>query len=135
MPRCSDSGQQLLDAVESNEEEIVQRSTPVFQPFDSLLHGTDRTRLVCTIPFLKKFILYCKKMCHPVLSEEARQKIIDAFEDLRKKQDNSRTLPVTARQLETMIRLTTAHAKVRLSKDATDVRRFSVHRVFSSCYR
>lgn len=111
-----------MDALGDEEEAITNRRTQVFQPFDHLLHGSDRSRLVCTIPFLKKFVVYAKAFSTPVLSQEAQAKIIDAFEDLRKRQDNSRTLPVTARQLETMIRLTSAHAKIRLSKDATEVR-------------
>ena len=40
---------------------------------------------------------------------------MDNYAELRQKSDN-KTLPVTARMLETLIRLSTAHAKMRLSQ-------------------
>lgn len=53
----------------------------------------------------------------PSLSEEAASYIVSKYAELRSKED-TKTLPVTPRTLETMIRLTTAHAKCRLSRAA-----------------
>lgn len=89
----------------------------IYLPFDKLLH-TDRNVKICSIPFIKKFLLYIKSRSKPKLSEEAQNRIIDAFDELRKRED-SKTLPITARTLETMIRLTIAHSKCRLSNEAT----------------
>ena len=47
----------------------------------------------------------------PVLTEEARECIAGRYAEMRSRQDE-RTLPVTARSLETIIRLASAHAKV-----------------------
>ncbi len=47
----------------------------------------------------------------PVLTEEARECIAGRYAEMRSRQDE-RTLPVTARSLETVIRLASAHAKV-----------------------
>lgn len=50
---------------------------------------------------------------HPRLSEEAGANIAKFYAQLRSKEVDNKTLPVTARTLETLIRLSSAHAKVR----------------------
>merc|ERR1719384_1320074 len=68
---------------------------------------------------MSKYI-HIAKCIKPVLTEEACEIIAEEYQDLRDadsaSQDTARTQPVTARCLETMIRLSTAHAKARLSK-------------------
>ena len=64
--------------------------------------------------FMKKYISYAKNSVTPVLTEEATTYITDAYCELRQK-EGAKTLPVTARQLETIIRLSSAHARARLS--------------------
>ncbi|KAK4532590.1 hypothetical protein CCYA_CCYA13G3447 [Cyanidiococcus yangmingshanensis] len=68
---------------------------------------------ILSVSFLQKYIHYARGLC-PRLTEEAAEYIAARYRDLRAK-DDARTLPITARQLETMIRLATAHAKLRLS--------------------
>ena len=68
-----------------------------------------------TVDFAKKYIMYAKAKCHPTLSKEAVSFIASAYADIRSDSDADRSLPVTARTLETLIRLSTAHAKSRLS--------------------
>lgn len=99
------------------EGENKDPTSQVFLPYDKLIH-VNKDKRILSIPFVKKYIMYAKERCQPVLDDEAQQKIIEAYDDLRRKED-SRTLPVTARTLETMIRLTVAHAKCRLSDEAT----------------
>lgn len=62
--------------------------------------------------FLRKYLHFAKTRMKPVLSEEARECIAGRYAEMRSRQDE-RTLPVTARSLETIIRLASAHAKVR----------------------
>jgi len=64
--------------------------------------------------FLRKFLHFAKTRMKPELSEGARDFIANRYAEMRCRQDE-RTLPVTARTLETVIRLATAHAKSRLS--------------------
>ena len=79
------------------------------------MQGMDEDRV--TAGFLRKYINYAKQRCPaPQLSEAAATHISKEYADLRKYQSGiaGRTLPVTARTLETMIRLSSAHAKVHL---------------------
>mmetsp|Transcript_34637 Transcript_34637/g.63966 ORF Transcript_34637/g.63966 Transcript_34637/m.63966 type:complete len:814 (+) Transcript_34637:258-2699(+) len=64
--------------------------------------------------FLRKYMHFAKTRMKPVLTEEARECIAARYAEMRSRQDE-RTLPVTARSLETIIRLASAHAKARLS--------------------
>jgi len=64
--------------------------------------------------FLRKYLHFAKTRVKPILTEEARECIASRYAEMRSRQDE-RTLPVTARSLETVIRLATAHAKARLS--------------------
>jgi DNA replication licensing factor MCM3 len=64
--------------------------------------------------FLRKYLHFAKTRMHPELTEGARDFIANRYAEMRCRQDE-RTLPVTARTLETVIRLASAHAKARLS--------------------
>jgi len=64
--------------------------------------------------FLRKYLHFAKTRMKPVLTEEARECIANRYAEMRSRQDE-RTLPVTARSLETVIRLASAHAKVSWS--------------------
>ena len=61
--------------------------------------------------FLRKYLHYAKTRIRPTLTEEAREAIAGRYAEMRGRQDD-RTLPITARSLETIIRLASAHAKV-----------------------
>ncbi|QLK24736.1 minichromosome maintenance protein MCM [Natrinema zhouii] len=65
---------------------------------------------------LRKYIAYAKQNCHPRMTEEAREAIRDFYVDLRAKgTDDDAPVPVTARKLEALVRLSEASARVRLS--------------------
>jgi DNA replication licensing factor MCM3 len=64
--------------------------------------------------FLRKYLHFAKTRIKPTLTESARDFIANRYAEMRARQDE-RTLPITARSLETVIRLATAHAKARLS--------------------
>jgi DNA replication licensing factor MCM3 len=70
---------------------------------------------VLTLDFLRKYLHFAKSRVQPVLTTVAREFIAIRYGEMRARQDD-RTIPVTARSLETIIRLATAHAKARLSK-------------------
>jgi len=74
----------------------------------------ERQRL--TSEFIKKYIHYAKAKCSPQMSDDAAATISAAYADLRQKVStlSKQKFPVTARTLETMIRLASAHAKAHL---------------------
>ncbi|ELZ06321.1 MCM family protein [Natrialba chahannaoensis JCM 10990] len=65
---------------------------------------------------LRKYIAFSKQNCHPRMTEEARESIRDFYVNLRSKgTDEDAAVPVTARKLEALVRLSEASARVRLS--------------------
>uniref|UniRef100_A0A915M7Y4 DNA replication licensing factor MCM3 n=1 Tax=Meloidogyne javanica TaxID=6303 RepID=A0A915M7Y4_MELJA len=79
----------------------------------------EKNQKILSTHFIRKYI-YMAKELKPVLSEEASTFISERYTELRSadmgRTDMERTMPVTARQLETLIRLSTAIAKSRLAK-------------------
>nr|CAD7458079.1 unnamed protein product [Timema tahoe] len=95
-------------------------NTPIYEKYDSLLHGSSRSKSdkIISIKFMRKYI-HIAKCLKPTLTEESSEAISEEYSRLRSQDtmdtDIARTQPVTARTLETLIRLSTAHAKARLS--------------------
>ncbi len=71
--------------------------------------------------FLRKIIIYARKHVEPKLEGKEAQKVIeDFFVDWRKSAaDAGDPLPITVRQLEAIIRLSKANARLRLSDRVT----------------
>ena len=70
--------------------------------------------------FLKKYIAYVRKHCHPELTKEAGQKLKDFYVNLRAKSSGEEAaIPITLRQYEALIRLAEAAAKIQLRDKVT----------------
>ncbi|HII91091.1 MAG TPA: minichromosome maintenance protein MCM [Methanosarcina sp.] len=69
---------------------------------------------------MRKYVAYARKSVFPVMEEDARAHLIKFYTDLRKTGESKNTpVPVTARQLEALVRLSEASARVRLSNTVT----------------
>ena len=64
---------------------------------------------------LRKYIAYARRSVLPVLTSEASEKIKDYYMELRKLGARQNNFPITPRQIEGIVRLAEASAKVRLS--------------------
>tara|TARA_B100000959_G_scaffold12450_1_gene12315 strand:- start:2707 stop:4866 length:2160 start_codon:yes stop_codon:yes gene_type:complete len=85
-----------------------------------------------TQDFLRKYIAFAKRNIHPQLNEEAKNAILKYYTEERQsfgREDESPSqneygekdtvIPITARALEALIRLTEAHARMHLQEVAT----------------
>ncbi|ODV60703.1 MCM DNA helicase complex subunit MCM3 [Ascoidea rubescens DSM 1968] len=127
------------DNYTNNNDDLLDNDTSsydkIFEKFDPLLHGgaeenyrkthnynSTRKPLqveILKLQFIKKYIQYAKDRIKPKLTSRSKNYIINTFASLRNDvlTNNARkTSPITVRTLETLIRLATAHAKVRLSQ-------------------
>ena len=79
--------------------------------------------------FLTEFITYAKEACEPRLSGEAATELIRRYVSLRQlgNSGNTKTVTATPRQLESLIRMSEALAKMKL---ATEVTRDDVSEAF-----
>ena len=65
---------------------------------------------------LRKYVAYARKKIFPTLTEEAADRLKNYYVSLRSQgQDSNKPVPVTARQLEALVRLSEASARLRLS--------------------
>ena len=134
--------QSLGVGLEENDDS--NQPTEVYEKFNAMLHAGianmnrgKKNLEILSIPFIKKYIQYAKSRVKPVLSKGAADHIIATYSALRNDElsgNQRRTSPITARTLETLIRLSTAHAKSRLSnrvdekdaKSAESILRFAM---------
>lgn len=103
---------------------MQKKETELYEKYDALLHGKSRKRheKILSVEFMRKYIHIAKCM-KPKLTEQACEAIANEYSRLRSQEavesDVARTQPITARTLETLIRLSTAHARARMSKTVT----------------
>jgi len=109
----------------------------VYEKYNPNLHGPKKIKIIKS-SFLKKYIAIAKCI-KPNLTNEACAAIIQEYGRLRSQEylesDAERIVPVTPRTIESLIRLATAYAKGRFSKnvDVGDVN-FAIDLVKKSYY-
>lgn len=73
------------------------------------------------VDLLKKYVSYARKYIRPVLSERAKEMVRNFYVEMRRLgSETGGVVAITARQLEALIRLTEAHAKMALKQVATE---------------
>lgn len=117
-PLSINVGADFLTTANLDEKE-EKGDTQIYEKFDALLHANRaRSDKIVSMDFMRKYI-HLAKATKPKLTKEACDYIVEQYTELRNidltQSDLKRTQVVTARALETMIRLATAHAKSRLS--------------------
>ncbi|KAJ7693623.1 MCM2/3/5 family-domain-containing protein [Mycena rosella] len=132
-----------MDGPDASAEDVDAVDTSPFEKFDPLLHigvsepvtagrntrskakaSKEDPQQIFTIAFIKKYIQYAKSKPAPVLTKGAADHIVQLYATLRNEGmegNRKKTSPLTARTLETLIRLSTAHAKARLSPKVEEV--------------
>ena len=83
------------------------------------MHQMKRAKDAPSIPpvsqeFLKKYIGYANRYVIPQLTVEAAEVIENFYVDLRKSAEGGAAVPITARQLESLVRLSEARARMAL---------------------
>ncbi|XP_063040543.1 DNA helicase MCM8 [Engraulis encrasicolus] len=68
---------------------------------------------------LRKYVSYARHYVQPTLSAEAAQVLQDFYLELRRQNQGTDSTPITTRQLESLIRLTEARARLELRERAT----------------
>lgn len=68
---------------------------------------------------MQKYIMYARKFCFPTISKEAADELEKFYEEMRATREGINSMPVTTRQLEALIRMTQARARIELVCEAT----------------
>ena len=114
--------QHARDPIEGVDDEYIRRElapvTPEIEP-----------------AMLRKYVAYAKRTCFPILSPEAKDVLVGYYMRLRDLADSNKPVPVTARQLEALVRLAEASARVRLAKKITADDAERVVRIVDTCLR
>ncbi|KAF9354727.1 DNA replication licensing factor mcm8 [Mortierella sp. AD094] len=101
--------------------------TRMERPLSERLRMTEEDQLaLIPQPLLRKYIAYARQYVHPKLSPEAAATLQDFYLMLRNKHRSPDGTPVTTRQLESLIRMAEAKARMELRevvtrRDAMDV--------------
>ena len=85
---------------------------------------------------LRKYVAYARKSIFPTLTDEVRERLKGYYVSLRSQgQDSNKPVPVTARQLEALVRLGEASARLRLSNNVMMEDAERAIRIFIACMR
>ncbi|MCQ8893796.1 MAG: minichromosome maintenance protein MCM [Methanolinea sp.] len=105
-----------------DEKYIEEQLTPVTPEIDPSL--------------FRKYVAYARRTCFPRLTDDAREALSAYYMKLRDIATGSdKPVPITARQLEALVRLAEASARIRLSPEITKDDAERVIKIVDSCLR
>lgn len=104
-----------------DEEYITEQLKPVTPEIDPVM--------------FRKYVAYAKRNCFPRLTDEAREALIAYYMKLRGLADANKPVPVTARQLEAIVRLAEASARIRLAQEIEKADADRVITIIDTCLR
>lgn len=108
----------ILDKVDKKLDEQLAKHIANMYLEDHVVSAT--TEEILPVEFLTGYIQYAKDNIQPKLTEEARDELVSSYVQMRRAGEDSRgggsekRITATTRQLESLIRLSEAHAKLHL---------------------
>lgn len=110
---------------EFDDRKLAQHIVNLYISKDANNFGKD----IIPIEVFSKYISYARNHINPIINDEAAEKLVKNYSELRQSNSISnrhgeqKTVAATTRQLESMIRLSEAHARMRFSNivELTDV--------------
>ena len=100
------------------------------------IHRKPDEAVIQPIPLdlMEKYIMHAKTTVKPALTKEAAQKLMNFYVQMRKGgESEDAPVPITARQLEALIRLSEARARMRFSEKVESEDAEEVIRLFREC--
>lgn len=116
----------MLDKVDERADRQLARHLASMYLEDAPEHAA--VNEVLPVEFLTLYVSYAKEHAHPRITADAKRELVAAYVEMRRMGDDVRAaekrITATTRQLESMIRLAEAHAKMRLASEVgvADVR-------------
>lgn len=112
----------ILDRVdEKNDRRLAKHLLSLY--LEDKPHSAASSNDILPVEFLTLYISYARSKIQPIISQEAAQELVEAYIAMRALGQDVRAadkrITATTRQLESMIRLSEAHAKMRLSETVT----------------
>lgn len=108
----------ILDKVDKKLDEQLAKHIANMYLEDHVVSATEEE--ILPVEFLTGYIQYAKENIQPKLTEEARDELVSSYVAMRRAGEDSRgggsekRITATTRQLESLIRLSEAHAKLHL---------------------
>jgi len=102
----------VKDEIDEQEDEKLSKFI-----LNNLLSKTEEQNFdqnTISVELLKKFVMYAKENFNPIVSEIDSKKISQLYVDLRRESIHS-GVPITVRHVESIVRISEAFAKLRLS--------------------
>lgn len=109
--------------IHPNENQQTKQEQNVIYEKNNIYQSDSKSKEILTQNFLRRYISHCKHNVHPLLTDSAVDLLSNLWTLLRQQDYNDRTtthnrvLPITIRSFETLIRLSTAHAKLHQSQE------------------